>query len=113
MFACAPNAYNGSGWARAFQRGYAGLKRRLCNAVEHFMRLGAWLGLVTLAFALVAGPAVCWPCCVVLVLDSFQNQDDQWIFQLPIWIPESEGKDFLRNVNCRYITGEPYTARLL
>jgi hypothetical protein len=50
---------------------------------------------------------------LIQVLDFLKYNTGHQTFQHLIWITEFEGKDFQRNVNCRYITGEPYTARLL
>ena len=80
------------------------------------MRPGIELGRCDPGFCIGSGAStICWPRrAVILVLDilTFLDYNCQ-IFQHLIWITEFEGKDFLRNVNCRYITREPYAARFL
>ena len=89
-------------------------KATVAVASQHFVRLGCGLGWSYLSFCIGSGASdLLALAALIQVLDLLQYTNGHQTFQHLIWITEFEGKDFLRNVNCRYITGEPYTARLL
>ena len=83
-------------------------------AAQHLVRLGLELGLHIPGFCIGSGASrSAGLAALIQVLDFLKYNTGHQTFQHLIWITEFEGKDFLRNVNCRDITGEPYTARLL